>query len=124
MRLAEGRQQARGEIFGGGYHADVEQAAAHPLHRRQCFLRFAQLLGYDAGVARHLDAGLRKKYLLAHLFGQRQPRLVLQTSHLHGDGRLGQVQFLGGARERQVTCHGFENLELAQSDVLHESAPS
>ncbi len=114
---AEGREQARREILRGGHHADVQPPAAQALHGGERFLGLAQLLGDDAGVARQFLAGLGEEDALADLLGERQPGRFFQAAHLHGDGGLGQVQFVGGARERQVARHRLENLQLAQGQV-------
>jgi hypothetical protein len=77
------------------------------------------LFGNAPCLARHFLAGGGEPHFLAGLLGQRQAGLVFQRLYLHRHRRLGQVQFLGGARKRQVAGHRLEDLELAQGDVLH-----
>jgi hypothetical protein len=55
--------------------------------------------------------------LLSELFEQAHIQLVLQLFHLHGYGRLGEAEFLGGLGEAEVPGHGSEDLQLAKRDI-------
>ena len=76
--------------------------------------------------AEHLARGLGKRAagvgeidLLAHMFAQRRIDRIREFLHLHGDGGLGQVQFLGGAREAAQPGDRLEDLQLAESGMTH-----
>jgi hypothetical protein len=107
------------EILCGTDHADFQPSGLDALECRQRLAGLAQLFGNAPCLARHFLAGGREPHFLARLLGQRQAGLILQRLHLHRHRRLGQVQFLGGARKGQVARHRLEDLELAQGDVLH-----
>ena len=64
-------------------------------------------------------AGFGQVHPPADALEQRQPGVRLELAHLHRHAGLGQVQLLGGARERQVARGGLEDLQLAQRRVAH-----
>jgi hypothetical protein len=97
MTAAEFGHQARREIFRGADDAERQPPALDALQRIERFLRFAQLLGDAPRMARDFLAGLGEENLLADHLGERQAGLLLELFDLHRDGRLGQMQLLGGA---------------------------
>ena len=118
-----GQQRGR-KILGGADHAYLEAAGFDPLERRHGFAGLAQLLGNAPRLARNFLAGGGQPHLLAGLLGQRQPGQVFQRLYLHRHRGLGQVQFFGGTREREVAGNGLEYFQLAQGGVFHaERAP-
>jgi hypothetical protein len=119
MAAAELGQQRGRKIFGRADYADLQTAGFDPFQRRQCFASLTQLLGDAPRLARQFFAGSGEAHLFPRLFGQRQSGHVFQRLNLHRNRRLGQVQFLGGARKREVACNGLEYLELAQGRILH-----
>jgi hypothetical protein len=44
----------------------------------------------------------------------------LDSPHLHGDGGLGEVQFLGRPGKRQVASNGLKYPELAERESAHQ----
>jgi hypothetical protein len=45
--------------------------------------------------------------LLAELLEKRQSRVLLELLDLRGDGRLGEIELFGGAREAEPPCNGW-----------------
>jgi len=112
-------QQARQEVVAGADHRHVQAAAGDALELRHRLVDLLELLDDDAARAQHLLAGGGEVDALAQLLEQRQPGVLFELGHLRGNGRLRQVQLLGGAGEVQVAGDGLEDLELAQGGVAH-----
>jgi hypothetical protein len=65
--------------------------------------------------------------LAGNALEQRQPDSFLQLPDLHGDRRLRQVQFLGGARKARIPAGDHEDLQLSQgqrANKVHYGRPS
>ena len=119
MALRELHQQPRKEVIAGADHRHVQAPARHALELRHGLLGLLELLDDLAAALEHLRAGRREVDLLAELLEQRQPGVLLQLADLGGDGWLGEVEFLGGARIAAVARDRLEDLELAQGGISH-----
>ncbi|MNG30499.1 hypothetical protein D3C84_1161250 [compost metagenome] len=88
-------------------------AVAESLHAIEDFLGLLQLLGNAPAIVVQLPAGFGEVELLAQLLEQCQANIVLQLLELHGDCRLGQVQFLCRPGAAEVARNRLEDVELA-----------
>ena len=80
-------------------------------------------VGNAAGVAQQLPPRVGEVDPPAELLDERQPGRLLELAHLHRDGRLRQVQRLGGGSEALAARHLGEGAQLAQRGVSHFDAP-
>jgi len=99
-------QPFRGEILRG---ADCEHAGTVPLH--QPLRGGADVIERLADLDEIVAAGGRDLEALALAVEQPDAELRLQRLHLLADRALGDVKFLGGAREALVTGGGLERPE-------------
>jgi hypothetical protein len=112
---------------GDDLRAGIPAGGAERPERRDAALQLA-LLG--DGLARLLDGrqrrlgvrpqrerGVGRLDAAAHAREERHSELCLQPADLLGQRRLGEVQPLGGGRERPVVQGGEEVLELLQGHV-------
>ncbi len=112
-------QQARKEVVARADDCDIQLAPRDALQLTHRFVDFVELLDDRTAVVEHLGAGRRQVNFLAELLEERQPRVLLELAYLSGDGRLGQMQFLGCTRETQMARHRLEDLQLPQCRVSH-----
>jgi len=123
MPPTELREHAGREILGRRGNGDGQLAAADALQRFHGVLGLAQQVGDAARVAQELPARLGQLHAAAELLDERQPGGFLELAHLHRDGRLRQVQRLGGGRVAQSARHFGEGAQLSQRGVSHSGAP-
>jgi len=112
-------QQPGKEVIACADHCDIQLAPGDALQLTHRFIHFVELLDDRAAVVKHFGAGRRQVDFLAELFEERQPCMLLELTHLSGNGRLRQMQFLGCTRETQVARHRLEDLQLPQCRVSH-----
>ena len=90
------------------------------LQLRQIGLQVVQPRGDGLAGVQHLAPGLGEKDLFPQLFGEPHPQDGLDSPHLHRDGGLREVQFLGRAGKRKMAGHRIKHPELAQRQSAHE----
>jgi hypothetical protein len=70
-------------------------------------------------MVQHEAPGLGEVDATPQLFEEGEAGGILQLLHLHGDGRLGEVELLGGPGKGEVAGHGLKDPELAESNPAH-----
>jgi hypothetical protein len=120
LHLERGRQQAIRQQLGKGVrHADGQP---HGLAGGAAAQRFGQLAPQPEDLVRVLlrgAAGLRERQPAAGTDEQGLAQLLLQLLQLRADGRLGDVQHLGGARDAPLARHGPEVLQVTVVERGH-----
>ena len=111
----------RGE---GGARVDHEKAAAFGLAHRTRGARERRETFGEAGRAGRPRFGQREP--AARTLDERRADLLLEQPHLLGDRRLGNMELLRGAGERQPPGHGLESPQRIERrhpvDRLHRIA--
>ena len=121
--LAEGRQQVRQQVAADGLAgANREVACPGVAQVRQLVFHACQTGGNFLGGLQHDLAGAGQRDLLAVAVEQLHLEGFFQRLHLGADGRLGEMQDLGGAREAVQVRHGRESAQLRQRQ--HDSGPA
>jgi hypothetical protein len=116
--LEKPAQERRREILGRRDERNDELPLGQSAHRAQARLGGAELPGDRLRARLELAPGGGEVDALADLLEQREPGLRLEALHLHRNRRLGEVQFLGGAREGQVAGDGLEDAQLPERGVM------
>jgi hypothetical protein len=119
MAAGELHEQAREEVVAGADHPDVQLAARDALELEHRAFGSVELLDDGAADVQQFAPCRRQEDLLAELLEQRVAGVFLELADLRRDGRLGQMQFLGGAREAEQARDCLEDLQLTQRGVLH-----
>ena len=113
--------QPGGEDAGGTGRRHREGAALQALQVGEGLFQVGELARDGLAAAQRFPPRLGQPDLLADVLEQRQPQSRLQLFDLHGDRGLGEVQLGTGAGKAATTGHGFENLELAQGELQHQT---
>jgi hypothetical protein len=104
-------------VVGGRGNRNTQLAATESLHAFKDFIGFRDDFIDSLREPMKYTPRICKIYAPPHVLEKWKPNIFFELANLHGNGRLGEEQFFGGAREAELSGNSFKRLELAEGEI-------